>query len=272
MPGMSEFWLRVAAALYACGLVHAIATAVRREPVMFRFSLSAFTVGALLHMVSLVELWVKLGHLPTDNFFQSMSVCAFQIAIFFLFVHWRYQFAPLAVFLFPLVFVMTLLAAMETPVPTWSNQSVRGAWLLAHVMLVMAGYAALLVTALASVFYLVEERRLKAKRPATLFSRLPPLGTLDNLINKGMGIGFALLTLATVAGATWAFVESGTRWIADGKIAISLFTWALCLLMIFLRMSAGWRGRKAALLSLTILGSSALTWAAHAGLRLTLAR
>jgi ABC-type transport system involved in cytochrome c biogenesis permease subunit len=136
----------------------------------------------------------------------------------------------------------------------------------------MLGYASLLVTALASVFYLIQERRLKSKTSGGLFERLPPLGTLDNLINSSMGLGFALLTLATIFGSTWAYVESGTRWIGEAKIMISLLTWLLCLLMVFLRTSAGWRGRKAALLSLTVLGSSALTWMAHVGLKSTLLR
>jgi ABC-type transport system involved in cytochrome c biogenesis permease subunit len=272
METLSMFWLRVAVVLYAFGLLHAIVTILRRHSTWFRPALAAFVLGAILHMVAIVELWISLGHLPADNFFESVSLCAFLIAVFFLAVYWRYQFASLAVFLFPLVFVMALLGATEAPVERWSSDRVRDAWLLAHVALVMLGYASLLVTALASVFYLIQERRLKSKTSGGLFERLPPLGTLDNLINSSMGLGFALLTLATIFGSTWAYVESGTRWIGEAKIMISLLTWLLCLLMVFLRTSAGWRGRKAALLSLTVLGSSALTWMAHVGLKSTLLR
>ena len=98
------------------------------------------------------------------------------------------------------------------------------------------------------------------------------LVNIFDMFNRSMGIGFALLTLATIAGATWAYIESGTRWIGDAKIAISFLTWGLCLVMVFLRTSAGWRGRKAAIMSLAVLGSSALTWIAHVGLRPALMR
>ena len=135
----------------------------------------------------------------------------------------------------------------------------------------LAGYAALLLTATASIFYLVQERRLKNKRSSAWLEKLPPLATLDNLISTSMGIGFVLLTLGVIFAVTWASTESGTRWIGDPKILLSFFTWALCLLMIVLRASAGWRGRKAALMALTVLGCSALTWAAHIGLRPVLA-
>jgi len=266
MQEFSIFWLRVATALYAIGLLHALVTVLRRESTLFRPSLAAFVVASILHWVSIIDRWFAVGHFPVDNFFESVSLCAFLMALVYLYAFWRHEFASLAVLAFPLVFIMALLAATEAPVAGWTDTRVRGAWLLLHVGLVLVGYAALFLTAGASVFYLVEERRLKRKELGG-FKRLPPLGTLDEMITRSMGIGFALLTVATLIGATWAYVESGTRWIGDPKIAISLLTWALCLVMVFLRNSAGWRGRKAALMSLTVLGASALTWAAHVGLR-----
>ena len=271
MQELSIFWLRVAVAMYSLGLIHALVTILRREATMFRPALAAFVVGVILHGVSIVERWFAVGHLPVENFFESVSLYAFLMALVYLYVYWRHEFASLAVLAFPLVFILALLGATEIPVASWASHRVRDAWLLIHVALVMLGYAALFLTAGASLFYLVEERKLKRKSVGG-FKRLPPLGTLDNLINRSMGIGFALLTLATIAGATWAYIESGTRWIGDAKIAISFLTWGLCLVMVFLRTSAGWRGRKAAIMSLAVLGSSALTWIAHVGLRPALMR
>lgn len=265
---MSTFWLRVAVALYSIGLVHAILTVLHKNSRLFTAALGAFCVGVILHMVALVELSVALGHLPLANFFESISACAFLIAVLFLFVYWRYQFTGLTVVLFPLVFVMALVGATEIPVASWSNPRVRDAWLLIHVLLVLVGYAALLLAAVASIFYLLEERRLKSKkRWKGLFGKLPPLGTLDRIITQAMGFAFAFITLSVVAGSTWAFIESGTKWIGDAKVAISMVTWGFYLVMIFLRTNAGWRGRKAAVLVLTVVGCSALTWAAHIGLR-----
>jgi ABC-type transport system involved in cytochrome c biogenesis permease subunit len=269
---MSIFWLRVAAVLYSVGLLHAILTVLRRPARLARPAVATFTVGVVLHFVSLVEMAVAVRHLPVDNFYESASVCAFLIALVFLFVQWRYQFAPLGVFLYPLVFVLTLVAATEFPVAGWANPRVRDAWLLVHVLLILVGYAALLLTAVASVFYLVQERHLKRKQPRAFFDRLPPLGTLDNLITTSMGFAFAFITLGVVAASTWAFIESGTRWIREAKIVIAFLTWGACLLMVFLRASAGWRGRKAALLAIVTLGLGVVTWAAHVGLRSLLAQ
>lgn len=272
MHEMSIFWLRVATGFYLIGLLHAILLVLRKRSPMFRLAMGCFFIGVVLHFVAIVELGFSTGHVPADNFFESISLCAWLIAVVFLLVYWRYQFAGLGVCIFPLVFVMTQVGAMELPVSTWANEKVRQGWLLVHVLLILLGYAGLLLTALASVFYLIQERRLKTKQPGSVIERLPPLATLDNLVNGSMGFGFVFITFGLVVGSTWAFIEYGTRWIGDPKIAISFFTWLLCLVMIFLRATAGWRGRKAAVMALTVLGCLAITWAAHVGLRPTLLR
>jgi ABC-type transport system involved in cytochrome c biogenesis permease subunit len=244
---------------------------IRHSQKVYPFALGTFRVGVVLHAVALVELAMAYGRLPLDNFYGTLNLCAFLIALVFVFVESRFHFPGTAVAMFPLVFLMTFIAALERPVATWPNVGIRDAWLIVHILLVLAGYAALLLTAIASVFYLVQERRLKNKQASAWLEKLPPLATLDNMISASMGLGFVLLTLGVIFAITWASTESGTRWIGDPKTLFSLFTWALCLLMIVLRASAGWRGRKAALMALTVLGCSALTWAAHIGLRPVLA-
>ncbi len=272
MYEMGVFWLRVATALYGVGLLHVMAVLLRRKSGFLKYALFAFLVATVLHFVAIVELAMAIGHLPVDNFFECATVCAFLIAVLFLFVYWRYDFASLSVCIFPLVFVMAQVGAMETPILSWPSTNVRNAWLLLHVMMVLLGYAALALTAVASVFYLIQERQLKSKKSIQVFKRLPPLGTLDNLITSSMGFGFVFITLGVVAGSAWAFIESGTAWIRDPRIALAFITWGFYLMMVFLRATAGWRGRKAALMAVAVLCCSALTWAAHVGLRSMLAK
>jgi ABC-type transport system involved in cytochrome c biogenesis permease subunit len=262
----SIFWLRVAACFYALGLLHSILVVVRHRQNLSRLALATFRIAAVLHGVAITDLALASGRIPVGNIHQTLSLCAFLVAIVFLLVEWRYRFASTSVALFPLVFLMTLVAAMEQPVVSWPDARVRGAWLVVHITLVLAGYAALLLTAVAAVAYLVQERRLKTKQASTLLERLPPLATIDNLISSSLGLAFAFITLGVVFGILWAFIESGTSWIGEPRITLSLFTWALLLVMMFLRASAGWRGRKAALMALAVLSCSAATWVAHAGL------
>lgn len=267
---MSVFWLRAAVLLYAVGLADALLILLRRRAEGARLAQLCFQTGAILHLVSIVEHSYALRHLAANNFFETASLCAFLFAVVYLVVQWRYEFAGFNLVAYPAVFFLALVAAMGTPVATWTDPRVRNAWLLAHILLVLVGYAGLVLSASAAVFYLFQERRLKSKKQMPL--RVPPLETLDSLITRSMSVGLVAVTLAVIVGSTWAFIESGTRWISEPKIAVSLVTWGFYLLMVFLRISAGWRGRRAAVLALVVLGFGALTWAAHVGLRPLLER
>jgi ABC-type transport system involved in cytochrome c biogenesis permease subunit len=138
--------------------------------------------------------------------------------------------------------------------------------LIAHIIFILLGYAVLLFTAVAAVLYLLQERQLKAKKVNSAPLRLPSLGVLDDLVSSSLGLGFVFMTIGTIIGTVWASVELGMRWIGDPRIGISFFTWGIYLVLIFFRTSAGWRGRKAAVLAIAALLCSVITWATHRGI------
>ncbi len=269
MQEISLFWLRVAAIFYLPALVLVLVSAIRRQLSLPQPVLNLFAIGALLHLVSLVDLARQTGSFPAQNSYESISLCAFLLAALFLVLHWRYRLASLSVLIFPLVSVMTLTTAFGAPVSGWDTPNVRGAWLLLHASLAVAGYAALFVAAAAAIFYVLQERRLKAKQ---MSQRLPPLVVLDDVLSRSMGIGFVMITLSTVMGMAWGFFQSGTEWVADPQIIVAWITWIGYLVLVALRVGAGWRGRKVAFAALGVLGISVLTWATHYGLRTQLQR
>lgn len=263
MQEISVFWLRAAAALYAIGLFHTIQVSLKKGTSIFRPALIAFTLGTVLHMVSIVEAWRLGGNFIPAGFHNSVSLCAFLLALTLLAAYWKYRIESLGTVLFPLVFVMTAVAAVVTPTGRWTSRAARDTWLVVHIALVLLGYASLMLTALASVLYLAQERRLKQKKSMALLEKLPPLGTLDKLLSRSLGFGFVLITVGVVTGATWATIDSGGTGFRDPRLTTAMVTWSFCLLMVFLRITAGWRGRKAALMAVTVLACSAATWAVH---------
>src|ERR1700689_4379667 len=104
MAEMSVLWLRVAAVLYS------ILAITRKSEGLFRVALNAARAGAILHLVSIVEEGLATGHCPIANFYETISMCALIIMTLYLLVQWRYKMESLSVFLFPLVFLMTLVA------------------------------------------------------------------------------------------------------------------------------------------------------------------
>ena len=266
MTETSVIWLRVAAALYSVGLLDAVFLLIRQRDSFFRPALAAFGLGGLFHLVSIVEQGLLEHQFPVNDIFQTLSLCGFLITVTFLFVYWRYRTESLSVFIFPLVFVLALTAGLSKSFPAWSSPEVRGLWLKVHIVFILIGYAALLFTAIAAVLYLFQEKELKRKKPRAFPLRLPPLGTLDDLISSSLSLGFICITAGIVVGSIWACVDYGTRWIADPRIAISFITWGIYLALVFFRTSAGWRGRKAAILAIAALCCSVATWVAHVGI------
>lgn len=273
MPDLSLLWLRAAALLYTAAFLHPVLLLIRRQSRALGPAAAAFQTAAVLHFVSVVERSLAHGQLAANNFFETASLCALLLALAYLFIDWRYHFDGLCVFFFPLVTVLAWIGAAGAPPSAWEQQNLRGALLAAHIFLVLIGISGLLVSATGAFFYLLQERRLKRRHGGAPWlerltpSRLPPLDTLDGLITGAMNLGFVALTLAVAVASVWASAEFGARWIGKPAILISLATWAFYLLMVVLRTWAGWRGRRAALLSLAVLGFAALTWAAHIGLR-----
>src|SRR5215510_8449746 len=121
MAEMSVLWLRVAAALYSIGLLHAILTLVRRREHLFRVAFGAFLLGAVFHLVSILEEGIINNRCPIATFYELLSMCAFLLVLLYLGVHLRYRLEGLGVFIFPLVFVMTLVATFGAPLTQFST-------------------------------------------------------------------------------------------------------------------------------------------------------
>lgn len=265
MAESSVFWLRVTLLLYSLGLWHALVTVVRRRQRLFKLALGSISLGAVFHLVSIVDQGLAQGRLPVNTLHQMASLIGFLITCTFLLVYWRYKYESLAIFVFPTVFLLTMVAGLagETPPPV-SPSLVRW-WLSLHVVLLLLGYAALTLTFAAGVMYLIQEKELKSKRPRAFYYRLPPLDALDDLAYRTLAIGFVLVTLGLIAGSFWAFHAWGSNWIVDPTIALAFVTWGIYLALVFSRIAIGWRGRKAAYFSIAGFCSAALTWIVNSG-------
>jgi cytochrome c-type biogenesis protein CcsB len=87
---------------------------------------------------------------------------------------------------------------------------------------------------------------LLAWRREGLESMLPTAGDLDRLTYKTIGIAFPLLTLMIAAGAYWANRTWGSYWSWDPKETWALITWLVYAGYLHMRITRGWRGRRAA--------------------------
>jgi cytochrome c-type biogenesis protein CcsB len=93
----------------------------------------------------------------------------------------------------------------------------------------------------ASLLYLL--LRWRRDRLEKLF---PPADKLDVLTYKTIGLAFPLLTAMIAAGAYWANRAWGAYWSWDPKETWAAITWLVYAGYLHMRITRGWRGRRAA--------------------------
>jgi ABC-type transport system involved in cytochrome c biogenesis permease subunit len=134
-----------------------------------------------------------------------------------------------------------------------------------HVALLLAAYAALLLSLLASLLYLIQERRLKQKSP--ILPWLPPLETplevLDQIAQKSLLFGLPCMTAGLLIGSLIAQVTVGASYFRDPKILLAFAMWLVYIAMIHIRRIAGLRGRRAVYLSSFVFFIVLAVWAAN---------
>lgn len=129
----------------------------------------------------------------------------------------------------------------------------RSVWLPIHVTLAILGYAMFVLAASVSIVYLVYESRLKSKRALGPASEgAPSLEKLDRINYHLLGWGFAMLSLAIVSGAIWADATWGHFWSWEPVESWSLVIWILYAGLLESRLTVGWRGRRAAALTIVL--------------------
>lgn len=259
---MPILWLRVALAFYALGLLHALFALVRPSSFLNRISLPAMAVGMVFQFVSLTESILLAGQIALTSMHDAESLLALLIMAAFIIVYLMYRTTSPGIVIFPLVFVLTFAAATHQR-PFVLTSTVLGGWLIAHITLIFAGYAALFLSFAASLLYLIQERRLKAKKTAGAMSRLPALQQIDEIGYRSLLLGFPFMTLGLLAGMVVAQATFGRVDFLDPKILLSILMWAVYMIMLYTRWNAGWRGRRAAYLATGAFVAALVAWSAN---------
>jgi ABC-type uncharacterized transport system permease subunit len=259
---MSLLWLRFALGCYFIGLVYAFVALTRTSDLFSRIALHAASTGMIFHFVSLVEIFLS-GQVVWASIHNGESLLAFFSMTFFMIIYAIYHTTSPGVVVFPIVFFLTFVAAVgQQPVLLATFVSNKG-WLVAHIILIFTAYAALLVSFGASVLYLLQESRLKSKKPTRMISFLPALEVIDQIGYRSLLLGFPFMTLGLLTGSVLAIMVYGRVNFLDPKFSLSILTWAVYMIMIFTRWNSGWRGRRAAFLATFAFVAALAAWAAN---------
>ncbi|HEY5056587.1 MAG TPA: cytochrome c biogenesis protein CcsA [Acidobacteriaceae bacterium] len=266
---MTLLWLRLAVLLYGVAALAVLPAALYDRARWSLLAVPAAVAAAMLHFVSLMETLNAAHHRLPVEAHEVQSLLALILALLFLAVYARYRSVSLGVFVLPIIFLLAMLAAFRPGQETFPMPAKTG-WLVLHITLLMAAYAALLISLLASVLYLVQERRLKSQQRAKsgggrgwLAPFDTPLETIDQIAQKTLLFGLPCMTAGLLIGSVMALQQNGPAYFSDPKIVLTFGLWAAYVAMIFMRKAAGLRGRRAVYLSSFVVMVVLFVWAAN---------
>jgi len=196
--------------------------------------------------------FVQSGTIPIHNLHLTLSFAGWALAGVFLVFRFRYHLKVLGIYTAPLVtFIMIMASRMPVQSPMTQPRSLFASfWLISHVLVIFAGEAAFALACGVGILYVLQENAIKRKHRGFFFKRLPSLELLDSTGYACLVAGFTLLTLGLITGFVYAKSVWGTFWSWDPKEVWSGISWLLYAALLHGRLALGWRGRKAAMMSI----------------------
>jgi len=196
--------------------------------------------------------WRGVLHVhPATSVREALGFLSWVMVGGYLWWAWRVKLALLGAFVAPAALAILALARLSPSGEPMTGLSVLGR---IHISLATLGVAIFALATAVAVMYLLEDRGIKRKEfDRVLFKRGAALETLDRLSHRLVVIGFPIFTASVMLGVVWGAQRA--ELLSRPEWWIALVTWAAFGALIIARTTRGWRGRKAALL--TIMGFSA---------------
>jgi cytochrome c-type biogenesis protein CcsB len=221
-----------------------------------RIGLMLTGLAFLLHAVGVVTRGLAAGRAPWGNMYEFSITATLAVAVVYLALVRRYRLQWLGLGVTLVIGSVLGLAVLALYVPAGPLvPALHSYWLVIHVSAAAVAGGAFTIGALVSVLYLVKaraERRVLAggTMPGRL-SRIPGSDAIDALAYKVHAFAFPLWTFGVlVAGPIWAEYAWGRYWGWDPKEVWSLVTWVIYAAYLHARATAGWRGRRAAIVAI----------------------
>ncbi len=188
--------------------------------------------------------------------FGSLAVLAWVLAIFYLYGSIHHPRVAWGLFVLPVVTglaVLTKLAPCADTRPTadtgWQTFDARQFWPAVHGGLLLLAAVGVCVGFVASVMYLVQVRRLRAKLPPGRGLKLLSLERLETMNRHAVLLTFPLLSAGLLLGVVLLLHQNLAAW-DSLKIFSTVALWLVFAILLYLRYAAHAGGRQLALLTI----------------------
>jgi ABC-type transport system involved in cytochrome c biogenesis permease subunit len=255
-------------ASYAVALILELLQLVRPRPVQRLLALGFGCAGLLAHTLFLIAQGP-----PIASQFGSVLFLAWILAIFYIYGSYHHKKLAWGVFVLPLILSLAVLAGVYRrpefdPEGGWWSRllSVQSEnlkfWLILHIGMLLLAAVGVCIGFLASMMYLVQMHRLKAKvMPGSAFQLLS-LERLEAMNRRAINLAFPLLTGGMLIGLVLLRQSSVPVVSAmDPRMLSTLLLWLVFAILLYLRYGYHLRGRRVAFLTIIAFPLLVLTLA-----------
>lgn len=268
MSHWSSILFGAALAFYSLGVLASVSVFISRRKTLLPAIPGLTLAGFVIHFAGIVMRGVEQGGFPATNLREIIFLLAWTAISVYLLAHFRLRIEVMGIVILPLVVALmlaTLLIPQTAPgaaaatgtgadagaLPDGVEKAIR----IIHIIPAVLGVSALFLTFASSLIYLIQERALKAHRPAKFLLKLPSLEGCERIGHQSLTWGFALLTFVVITGVITAGYAPHSDWRLIFREKWSLLAWLIFAVVMYDRIfSGGWRGRKAAYLSILGFG------------------
>jgi ABC-type transport system involved in cytochrome c biogenesis permease subunit len=236
-------------ASYAAALALELLYQIRPLPVVRWLALAFGAAGLVAQTI-----FLAVQRPPLIWQFGWMLILAWVLAIFYLIGSIHHRRLSWGLFVLPLVLGLVGLGAVfGKPPESASGQedllSMPAAWKTLHEGLLFLASIGLCVGFLASLMYLVQAHRLRAKTLPGQGVRLWSLERIEAMNRRAIILAFPLLTAGILVGLVLMWHDGLSGW-SDPRVLASAVLWLAFAVLLYLRYGYHLRGRPVALLTI----------------------
>lgn len=181
---------------------------------------------------------------------------------------WRKPLHSLFILLLPLsIIVLGSVLLIESSGSPTSNASYQqlSVGIGIHILLSIVAYSLLFAAVLQALLVSWQDHHLKSRQMTGITRHLAPLQTMESLLFELVWVGVGLLTVALLSGVY--YVDNIFDQHLTHKTLLSFVAWAVFALLLYGRVTRGWRGNYA---TRWILGGFCVLMLAYFGSKLVL--
>ena len=204
----------------------------------------------LLHFVYFILRTLAFNHPPVTSVFEIFSVLAFSVALAYAVIERQSGAKATGYFILNISFLFQLGSSLFIRDLVEVPQILRSNWFGLHVASALIGYAAITISAVYGLLYLMLYHEIKANRFGVIYKKIPTLETLEKMNFIAITLAFLFLTLAILAGFVWLPQAFASFSYADPKLLGTIVIWSLYGIGILAKKRGILRGRSVMIISI----------------------